>query len=78
MVHLLGLDTHVPGSVSSLESPAVFLTLYLGLIRLGTWWSLITKGKISGHVLVSVPVRGRRMTPSGMDGTGLDSVRLAT
>lgn len=58
MVHLLGLDTHVPGSVSSLDSPAVFLTLYLGLIRLGTWWSLTTKGKISRGVLVSVKGEG--------------------
>lgn len=48
----------MPTSAGGLESPAVFLTFYLSLIRLGTWWSLTTKGKISRGVLVSVKGEG--------------------
>lgn len=47
---------------------AVFLTFYWGLTKLGTWWFLAIKGRISGHVFISVKLREgkRKMTLSGM------------
>lgn len=53
-----------------------FLTFSLALIRLGSLLPLTTKGRISGHVLVSVKVREGKMTLSRMGEDRLMSAKL--